>query len=117
MSLGFGLALRSKKVSASGWSAVEAAPKQKPVITPEGSTAVKREKPSYQPRLLDQPMSAYPASQPFQRRFASRPRASPRRRGPGIGELVTLHDLSQMQGYLLDGVCMEAHKPVELRAV
>jgi hypothetical protein len=49
MSLGFGLALRLKYVYASGWSAVEAAPKQKPVITPEGSTAVKREKPSYQP--------------------------------------------------------------------
>jgi hypothetical protein len=72
VSLGFGLALRLKNVSASGWSAVEAAPKQKPVITPEGSTAVKREKPSYQPRLLDQPMSAYPASQPFPRRLASR---------------------------------------------
>ena len=73
MSVGFGLVLTLKNVSASGWSAVEAAPKQKPVITPEGSTAIKREKPSYQPHyLLDQPMSAYPASQPFPRRFASR---------------------------------------------
>ena len=70
-SLGFGLALRLKKVSARDCSAEEAAPKQKPVITPEGSTAVKREKPSYHPSLLDQPMSARPASQPCPRRFAS----------------------------------------------
>jgi hypothetical protein len=58
-SLGFGLALRLKNVSASGWSAVEAAPKQKPVIIPEGSTALKTQKGEthrYQPRLLDQPM-------------------------------------------------------------
>ena len=66
------MALRSKKVSARGWSAVEAAPKQKPVITPVGSTAVSKEKPSYQPRLLDQPMSARPASHPCPRRLASR---------------------------------------------
>ena len=71
-SLGFGCALIAKKVSANGWSAVEAAPKQKPVITPEGSTAVNKLKPSYQPRLLDQPMSARPASQPCPRRFAWR---------------------------------------------
>ena len=72
LSLGFGLALRPKNVSARGWSAVEAAPKQKPVITPVGSTAVSKEKPSYHPRLLDQPMSARPASQPWPRRLASR---------------------------------------------
>src|SRR5215213_3061904 len=29
---------------------------QKPVITPEGSTEINSENPSYQPRLLDQPM-------------------------------------------------------------
>src|SRR5829696_6774796 len=31
--------------------------------------------------------------------------------------LAALHDLRQMQGYLLDGVRIEAHEPVELRAV
>ncbi len=41
-----------KKVSARGWSAVEAAPNQKPVMTPVGSVAVSRQKPSYHPRLL-----------------------------------------------------------------
>lgn len=69
MSLGWGVALTQKKVSANGWSAVEALPKQKPVIIPEGSIAAKRENPSYQPMLLDHPMSAYPASQPCPRRF------------------------------------------------
>jgi hypothetical protein len=47
-------------------------PKQKPVITPVQSTAVSRLKPSYHPRLLDQPMSACPANHPDPRRFASR---------------------------------------------
>src|ERR687897_2384682 len=56
MSLRFGRALRAKKVSASCWSAVEAAPKQKPVMTPVGATAVSKLKPSYHPRLLDHPM-------------------------------------------------------------
>jgi hypothetical protein len=32
---------------------MEAEPKQKPVITPEGSIAASREKPSYHPMLLD----------------------------------------------------------------
>jgi hypothetical protein len=58
LSLGFGLALRLKKVSARGCSEVEAAPKQKPVMTPLGSVAVSRQKFSYHPRLLLQPMSA-----------------------------------------------------------
>lgn len=62
MSLVAGLALTAKKVSARGWSAVEAGAKQKPVITPEASTEIKSEKPSYQPMLFDQPMSAAPAS-------------------------------------------------------
>src|ERR687898_660843 len=61
MSLRLGWALRTKKVSAICWSAVEAAPKQKPVMTPVGSTAVSKLKPSYHPRLLDHPMSACPA--------------------------------------------------------
>jgi enamine deaminase RidA (YjgF/YER057c/UK114 family) len=34
-----------------------------------------------------------------------------------IEELIALHDPSQMQGYFLDGVRMEAHQPVKLRAV
>lgn len=34
-----------------------------------------------------------------------------------IGESVPLHYLSQMQGYLLDGLSMEAHEPVELRTL
>ena len=63
-SLGSAAALTAKKVSARGWSAVEAGPKQKPVIIPEGSIAASRENPSYQPMLLDQPTSACPASQP-----------------------------------------------------
>src|SRR5215210_2985136 len=71
MSLGLGAVLTAKKVSARGWSAVEAEPKQKPVITPVGSTAASREKPSYHPMLLDQPMSASPASHTYPRRFAS----------------------------------------------
>jgi hypothetical protein len=63
--LGFGLALSSKKVSARGCSAIEPAPKQKPVITPVRSTALSKEKPSYRPNLLDQPrLSARPASHP-----------------------------------------------------
>src|SRR5918995_6607011 len=72
MSLGLGQALTAKKVSASCWSEVEAAPKQNPVITPEESTAASKLKPSYHPRLLDQPISAYPASHPAPRRLASR---------------------------------------------
>ena len=66
-----GVGLTAKKVSAKGWSAVEAQPKQKPVITPVGPTATSREKTSYYPILLDQPMSAFPASHPCPRRFAS----------------------------------------------
>jgi hypothetical protein len=50
--------LRAKKVSAIFRSAVEAAPKQKPVMTPLGSTAVNKLKPSYHRGLLDRPMSA-----------------------------------------------------------
>src|SRR5215210_5370520 len=57
-SLGSGRARRAKKVSANGWSLVEAEAKPKPVITPVGSTARSRRKPSYHPRLLDHPMSA-----------------------------------------------------------
>src|SRR5215218_5675313 len=72
MSLGLGLALSAKKLSARGWSAVEAEPKQKPVITPEGSMAARTQKPSYHPMLLDHPMWASPANQPCPRRFASR---------------------------------------------
>jgi hypothetical protein len=34
-----------------------------------------------------------------------------------IRESLPLHDLSQMQGYLLDGLSVEAHEPVELRTV
>src|SRR5918995_973916 len=71
-SLGFGRALTAKKVSARGWSAVEAVPKQKPLMTPVGSTEVSKLKPSYQPMELDQPMSASPASHPCPRRLASR---------------------------------------------
>ena len=40
--LGFGLALRLKNVSASGWSAVEAAEKQEPMITPEAWKRTRR---------------------------------------------------------------------------
>jgi hypothetical protein len=61
-SLGLGRARRAKKVkvSANGCSLVEAEVKPKPVvITPVGSTARSRRKPSYHPRLLDHPMSAY----------------------------------------------------------
>jgi hypothetical protein len=61
MSLRFGWALIAKKLSASCWSAVEAAPKQKPVMTPVGSTAASKLKPSYHPKLLDHQMSARPA--------------------------------------------------------
>ena len=56
MSLSFGLALIAKKVSASCWSAGEAAPKQKPVITSVGASAVSKRKPSCPPKLLDHPM-------------------------------------------------------------
>ena len=45
MSLSFGLALIAKKLSAICWSAVEAAAKQKPVITPLESTALNKLKP------------------------------------------------------------------------
>jgi hypothetical protein len=58
MSLSFGVSLTAKKVSAILWSEVEAAEKQKPVIAPEGATQASRLKPSYHPRLLDQPTSA-----------------------------------------------------------
>jgi hypothetical protein len=57
-SLGFAEALRAKKVSAACWSVLEAAEKQKPVITPYGLTAASKRKPSYHPKLLDHPMSA-----------------------------------------------------------
>src|SRR5215208_5054373 len=69
---GLGRTLRAKKVSANGWSLVEAEAKPNPVITPVGSTARSRRKPSYHPRLLDHPMSACPASHPSPLRFASR---------------------------------------------
>ena len=68
-------ALSQRLVGAGGscWrQLLEAAPKQKPVITPVRSTAVSRLKPSYHPRLLDQPMSACPDNHPDPRRFASR---------------------------------------------
>ena len=42
---GVGVSPQREKVSARGWSAVEAEPKQKPVITPEGSMAARTEKP------------------------------------------------------------------------
>jgi hypothetical protein len=41
----------AKKLS-SCWSEVEAAPKQKPIMTPLESTVVSKLKPSYHPRLL-----------------------------------------------------------------
>jgi hypothetical protein len=68
----FGRSRTAKKVSARGWSAMEAAQKPKPVTTPVGSTAKSKRKPSYHPRLLDHPMSARPASHPWPRRLASR---------------------------------------------
>ena len=43
---GWGARRRAKKVSASGWSLVLAAPKAKPVITPTGLTAINRWNPS-----------------------------------------------------------------------
>ena len=52
------------------WSLTLAGAKLKPVMTPSGLTASSRWKPSYQPRRLLQPMSAYPASQPAPRRLA-----------------------------------------------
>jgi hypothetical protein len=71
-SLGLGWAPMAKKLSAMLWSAVEAAQKQKPVMIPVGSVAVSKLKPSYQPMLLDQPMSASPANHPCPRRLRSR---------------------------------------------
>ena len=38
-------------------------------------------------------------------------------RGPDRDESLALHYLPQMQGYLLDGLSIEAHEPVELRTV
>ena len=51
---------------------MEAAPKPKPVMTPAGLTAMSSLKPSYHPRRLLHPMSAWPASYPAPRRLASR---------------------------------------------
>ena len=42
------------------------------VVTPCGSTAASKRKPSYHPMLLDHPMSDCPASHPCPRRLASR---------------------------------------------
>ena len=116
MSLESGFALSSKKVSARGWSAVEAAPKQKPVIIPESSRTVRRENPSYQPRLLDQPMSARPASHPYPRRFASRTGIAEAVQSL-VGRLWVLHDPRQVEGPSFYGLCTGAHEAVELRAV
>src|SRR5215216_3264262 len=71
-SRGFGRCRMAKKLSATCWSAVEAAQKPKPVTTPVGSVATSKRKHSYHPRLLDHPMSARPASHPSPRRLASR---------------------------------------------
>jgi hypothetical protein len=116
-SLGFGRALMAKNVSASGWSALEAGPKQKPVITPEGSTALKRENPSYQPRLLDQPMSQHVRQASHAHVASRRERASPRRPGPGVGRLRVRHDPRHVQGHLLNALGIEAHEAVELGVI
>jgi hypothetical protein len=76
-SRGFGRCPTAKKLSATCWSALEAAQKPKPLTTPVGSVATSKPKPSYHPRLLDHPMSARPASHPSPRRFASLKGASP----------------------------------------
>ena len=106
-----------RNVCARGWSAVEAAPKQKPAITPESSTAIRREKPSYHPRLLDQPMCRHT------RQASHSPTTLRIPDGHGRGVLgmiaasAVIHDPSQMQGYLFDGVSIQAHEPVELGAL
>jgi hypothetical protein len=64
------------------WSAVEAAPKQKPVMTLVGSAEVSKLKPSYQPMLLDQPMCRH-LRQAISAHGACSPGwASPSYRGP-----------------------------------
>ena len=47
-------------------------PKAEAGDDPAQSTEVSKLKPSYQPMLLDQPMSAFPASHPCPRRLQSR---------------------------------------------
>src|SRR5215217_6498763 len=54
-------------------------------MTPVGSTAVSKLKPSYHPRLLLQPMSACPAIHPCPRRLQSR---------VGIAELSSLRPIT-----------------------
>jgi hypothetical protein len=119
-SLGFGCALIAKKVSANGWSAVEAASKQEPVIRPEGSTAVSKLKPSYQPRLLDQPMSARPPrSQPCpRRRFFAFANGHCRGVQGLVGTLAVSPVIcARCTRPFSRCVGIEAHQPIELGAV
>ncbi len=104
-------------LKATCWSVAEAAEKPKPVMTPLGSTATSKRKPSYHPRRLDHPMCR-PNRPAILRLGAWRPYNGHRRAVQGfVRAALGLHHVRQMQGHLLDEIEVVAHQPVELRAV
>ncbi len=83
----------AKKVCAIRWSAVLAAPKHKPLMTPEGSVAVSKLKPSYHPRLLDQPMCQRSPPAIHAPGACSPARASPSCPAPRMGSFALPQEL------------------------
>ena len=81
-------------LKATCWSEAESQEKPIPVMTPVGSVATSKRKPSYHPGL-----SSPIAVQSF------------------VGASLGLHHVRQMQSYLLDETQAAAHTAIELRAV
>src|SRR5215208_1106979 len=87
-------------------------------MTPaEEATAASKLKPSYHPRLLLRPMSAYPALA-IQPPGAWRPgQASPSYPELGKGTFASAEKSRQMQHEGFEEFCVETQEAVELRAV
>src|SRR5215210_6448659 len=119
MSLGLGLALTAKKLSARGWSAVEAQPKQKPMITPEGSLYGGQNREALVP--LVPPYAVRPpdvglSGEPSLSTALCIPDGHRRTIECLVGMSPILQHLPQLHGDLLDGLRIEAHETVELGA-
>ena len=106
----------SKNVSARGWSAVEAEPKQKPVITPVGSTAVSKREPLV-PSYAVGPADVGPSGEPSVSPALGVPNGHRRGVQGLVGRRPALHHPRQVQGHPLDGLGIEAHEAVELGAI
>jgi hypothetical protein len=106
----------AKKVSASCWSAVEAAAKQKPVTTPEGSTAASKLKPIGTIPLSVGPTDVSLSGQPSMPPTLAVPDGHRRAIQGLVRTLSRLQKSCQMQGESLDELCAGAHQAVEPRA-